>query len=142
MYCPKCGKLNEDKARFCGFCGSDLKPAAEETPYFSVPAEVESTDEQPNDLGFSIAGLILASFGITAIAGLIMSIIGRNKAVANAKGAIPRGKNKVAKILSTVGIPVAIVTLVSALITVIFFIAGRNMIWDLFKEVGNGNRWV
>ena len=25
MYCTKCGKQNEDSARFCAFCGAPLK---------------------------------------------------------------------------------------------------------------------
>ena len=26
MYCPKCGKLNKEGARFCAFCGEELFP--------------------------------------------------------------------------------------------------------------------
>ena len=56
-------------------------------------------------------------------------------------GDVPRGKNKVAKILSTIGIPVAIVTLLIFLFTVIVY---PTMLAELFKDWGGSgsNAWA
>ena len=142
--------MNEDDARFCVNCGANLQQSTVEeayTPVYEENVVNEQTEPavQKDNLGLSIAGLILAAagsaFGITSIAGLIISIIGLSKARKNAMGDVPRGKNKVAKILSTIGIPVAIVTLLIFLFTVIVY---PTMLAELFKDWGGSgsNAWA
>jgi hypothetical protein len=101
---------------FCKYCGQKVVPAdaPEEYQVVDEPAAEKETYEpsepQKHNLVFSIVGLALAV--VVPLAGLIMSIIGKKKAKANADGQPLKGKNKIADILSTVGIPVSIVNMV------------------------------
>ena len=55
MYCPKCGKENQDGSRFCMHCGADLSgykaessPKIEVSPKISVSAKAEGYPRCPN----------------------------------------------------------------------------------------------
>ncbi len=138
MYCPYCGRENENNSRFCGYCGSELNPEPAKAPDFSAPAETVQQpvvqSEQPADLKLAIIGLILANITLTSIAGFIISIIARNKAVAGAAGQPPRGKNKAAKILSTIGIVLGIVSMVILTGIIVAFIVTRGKFLEVFKS--------
>ena len=41
MYCKKCGALLPDDAAFCGKCGAETAPVAEEPAVADVPAAAE-----------------------------------------------------------------------------------------------------
>ena len=58
MYCTKCGKQNEDSARFCAFCGAPLKQGGntENTEQADGQGNVRGTKEKKNR---SKAGKIL-----------------------------------------------------------------------------------
>ena len=58
MYCTKCGKQNEDNARFCAFCGAPLKQGGntENTEPADGQGNVRKTKEKKNR---SKAGKIL-----------------------------------------------------------------------------------
>ena len=115
-FCPHCGREIFDNSVFCKYCGQKVVLEETEEEYTvvdepSVEKEAAPAGEpQRNDLVFSIVGLALAI--VVPIAGLIMSIMGKKKAKANADGQPLKGKNKIADILSTVGIPVSIVNMV------------------------------
>ena len=115
-FCPHCGREIFDNSVFCKYCGQKVVPAdaPEEYQVVDEPAAEKETYEpsepQKHNLVFSIVGLALAV--VVPLAGLIMSIIGKKKAKENAGGEPFTGKNKVANILSTIGIPVSIANMV------------------------------
>lgn len=43
MFCPKCGKENENSAKFCAFCGEKLIPLEEKKPSANQQIEIEQT---------------------------------------------------------------------------------------------------
>lgn len=51
MFCQKCGKENDDSAKFCNSCGTNLKPAPEPQPS-ATPKTCKScgTDIRPGEL--------------------------------------------------------------------------------------------
>lgn len=94
MYCKNCGKEIDDKAIICPNCG--------------VATGFSGTSSQNQTNVLAIIGFVLAFF--FPIAGLICSIIGKNK-VADYGG---NGKN-----LATAGIAVSIAMLVLEVIAII-----------------------
>ena len=70
-----------------------------------------------------IIGLALSVFGVSAIAGIIVSAIALSKAKAFVEaGGVVAGKAKVGKILATVGLAYGIVSTVISVIAVVFYI--------------------
>jgi hypothetical protein len=82
MYCPRCGATNEDSARFCNACGSDLSrpqqqvqatPAyqpAYQAPQYRPVASYGAIPRIPSYMGWAIAVLILC-FWPTGIAAVV-----------------------------------------------------------------------
>lgn len=107
MFCKTCGKEVNDNAVICPNCGCSLKNE-------SVYAEVKNDVKKINVMclvGFilSMASLLIALYGIVAIAGLVLSIVGvvqTNRTGERLKG------------LGIAGIIVAIVSLVYTLIVI------------------------
>jgi hypothetical protein len=74
MFCPKCGSLNPDDARFCGNCSAQL---ATKPPPEPAPKAEEIIDVTRDGVDVSPAlkyGLGIAAFLIPII-GLVMGII-------------------------------------------------------------------
>lgn len=67
MYCPRCGKQNDDNAEFCSSCGNNLKDI-NQTPVYNTPKPVNA-QYVPNYLAWSIVTTLLCCmpFGIVAI---------------------------------------------------------------------------
>ena len=66
MYCPKCGKLNKEGAKFCAFCGEEL-----------FPEKIKLTKKT------GIIGLIIVGFILV----LILNPFGHNSSVRNSPSA-------------------------------------------------------
>ncbi len=105
MFCKNCGKEINDQAVVCPYCGVQVGTM--------TPAETPKTNV------LAIVGFILAFF--FPIAGLVCSIIGKNK-VAECDG---NGKG-----LATAGIVISIVEMVLALIIVIVVFAAAGAAVD------------
>ena len=118
MFCTVCGATLDDGAKFCTSCGTPIEskvaeeyaPQPEqpvytqpEQPVYTAPAAQPAALDK-NTLILSIVGLVLTSLGIV---GLIISIIAKGKVKK-----LPQpltGGNKVAGILSTLGIVFGII---------------------------------
>ena len=118
MFCTVCGATLDDGAKFCTSCGTPIEskvaeeyaPQPEqpvytqpEQPVYTAPAAQPAALDK-NTLILSIVGLVLTGFGIV---GLIISIIAKGKVKK-----LPQpltGGNKVAGILSTLGIVFGII---------------------------------
>ena len=81
-YCRKCGAQLADDDDYCYFCGSSLEEQKEELkeerPTFTDQSYYEDKYERPETNGVAIAGFVF-SF-ISPIVGLVLSIVGLNKA--------------------------------------------------------------
>ena len=142
-FCPHCGREIFDNSVFCKYCGQKViaEEVAEEYVVVDEPASERATETpaepQKNDLVFSIVGLALAV--VVPLAGLIMSIIGKKKAKANADGQPFTGKNKVANILSTIGIPVSIANMVIRFLAILWVVAWCVIAVLIATRSGVGN---
>lgn len=47
MYCPNCGKQNEEDAKFCAHCGADMTPAEDAQPAQPAPTAVPPQPVEP-----------------------------------------------------------------------------------------------
>lgn len=67
MYCPRCGKQNDDNAEFCSSCGNNLKDI-NQTPVYNTSQQVNA-QYVPNYLAWLIVTTLLCCmpFGIVAI---------------------------------------------------------------------------
>ena len=155
MYCNECGKKIPDDSKFCTYCGCKLQlPASDEgeenveesgcrdlmvidgaeavdgTDEVMLP-DTYGTEKQKSNLVLSIVGLALASGGgLVSLAGFIISIVARKKALLNTKGDLARGENRVALILADIGIPLGIVNAV-ATVVILFFLSNT-----IFTAIG------
>ena len=107
MFCRTCGKEVNDNAIICPHCGCALKNE-------SIYAEVKNDVKKINVMclvGFilSMASLLIALYGMVAIAGLVLSIVGVVQT--NKTGERLRG-------LGIAGIIVAAVSLIFTLIVI------------------------
>ena len=121
MYCKFCGNEIADGVKFCPKCGAATEttsaPTVDEvftteftaTPTVDPAAEQAKNSRANKSLVFGILSLVFGS-----IVGLIFAILGikNAKAYAALNRGIVEGKAKVGKILSTIGIPVAIITFI------------------------------
>ena len=132
MFCTVCGATLDDGAKFCTSCGTPIEskvaeeyaPQPEqpvytqpEQPVYTAPAAQPAALDK-NALILAIVGLALCSFGIV---GLILSIVAKGKVKK-----LPQpltGGNKVAGILSTLGIVFSIIMIVVWTIYAIWAIA-------------------
>ena len=80
VVCPNCGEENEENAEVCRKCGIGLE---------DVHKPVDREEEEPAStliiLGYILAVLGYLSFGILAIASLVIGVILRQKDYAKAK---------------------------------------------------------
>lgn len=75
MFCRICGKEIHDEAVICPSCGCQVKETAATT---SQPEKEQKKANILCIIGFvlSLVSLIIALYGVVAIAGLVLSIIG------------------------------------------------------------------
>lgn len=59
MFCSKCGKENSDMAKFCAYCGAELKHGAGTTDTSYQPWHVEQTEKIPASSGIGASGIIM-----------------------------------------------------------------------------------
>ena len=143
MYCKHCGTQIEENAKFCPICGkivedsalnSNQEPKADyfDTPNFAPNYYDDSQIRQPDkpagvsSLVFAILGLEFISLFFSSFLGLIFSYVARSKVDTYARmyGEL-NGVNKVAKILSKVGI---IVGWVLTGLLIVYIIALASML--------------
>lgn len=125
MYCPQCGSLLEEGAKFCQNCGAKMEsaeqsvsePVQADTPVAEQPQRAndasaikdsfEAQDLASSTLTMGILSLVFCEIGLL---GLIFAIIGKSKAkkYAALTGKLS-GKANVGKILSTVGLVISII---------------------------------
>lgn len=116
MFCKTCGKEINDNAVICPYCGCStenaVKKEEKERPKLNVLSLV----------GFilSLVSLLLSLYGIVAIAGLVLSIVGLYQCSKNGERL---------KGLAIAGI---IVSAVSIVYTIIVIIYGVSLLYSLF----------
>lgn len=127
MTCKNCGANIPEGAQFCVNCGA---PAPQPEPVYQQPvytyeqsAPVEPSVSATSVLIFGILGLAFGWTGVSSLVGLIFSIIGLSKAKKYAAevGELT-GKAKIGKILSTIGLVVAILAMVAAVLVVLYYV--------------------
>ena len=59
MYCPKCGVLNSEDARFCKNCGSSMQPAQS----FNQSQVVDEKKDESAGVAFIILSLLIPIIG-------------------------------------------------------------------------------
>lgn len=95
---------------------------------------------QKHDLALAIVGLALSCLNpFTAAAGLVIDLISLSKARKNACGERYRGKNRIARILSIVGIPLAvriIVYMIFRLIAAVLTVAAFVFLAEVMRRDG------
>ncbi len=113
MFCPKCGSVVDENAPFCPNCGAALgQPQAQQQQQQQQPTVIyQQTTQQQSNI-FAILGLVFAF--IFPIVGLVLSIIGLNKA---------KEMNGEGHGLALAGLVVSIVEMVIVLIAVICVVA-------------------
>ena len=114
MFCKTCGKEVNDNAVICPHCGCALKNE-------SVYAEVKNDVKKINVMclvGFilSMASLLISLYGVVAIAGLVLSIVGVGQT------------NRTGERLKGLGIAGIIVSIVSLVYTFIVILIGISLL--------------
>lgn len=59
MFCSKCGKENNDTAKFCAYCGAELKPGSGTTDASYQPYHVDQTEKVSVPSGIGASGIIM-----------------------------------------------------------------------------------
>ena len=165
IFCTVCGAQLDDGAKFCTSCGNpvETKVAEEyapqpEQPVYTEPVAPEPAYTQPvytqpveqpaamdkNALILAIIGLVLSCMIFTSLVGLILSIVAKGKVKKLSQPLT--GGNKVAGILSTLGIVFGIIGMIVAAIYCFIWIgaiisggiAGASSIdWgEIFSVIG------
>ena len=131
MFCKFCGKEIEEGAKFCPACGGiitneDTPIVEEPIPVFNPYLEEKLETYAKKSLIFGILSLALSN-----IIGLIFAFIGRGQAKKYAvlNGGILDGKAKVGSILSTVAIPVTIISFIATVYQIVNIIQGLGGIF-------------
>ena len=141
MYCKFCGNDIADGVKFCPKCGAAVEettaPRVDEvfTSEFTAAPTVNPVVEQAKNshankaLTFGILSLV---FG--ALLGLIFALLGRKNAkkFSELNHGNLQGKAKVGNILSTIGIPVAIITFIY---NIFFSAAMMEMINQMMNQL-------
>lgn len=124
MYCKHCGFELQEKVNYCPACGKSQLDPVEQEPVRPQPEPTPAAPAQPAlntscILGFSLScvSFILTFFGLTALAGLILSVIGLRQC--SVKGERGRGLAFGGIILSVL----SLITFVFALVTMVEFIS-------------------
>ena len=87
MFCSKCGKLVDNDAKFCPYCGSEIEQEEKELEVVEVDNEEEKVEKGPwqafATVGYilGLVGFILSFFTVglnIALPGLVFSIMGKN----------------------------------------------------------------
>ena len=123
MYCKFCGNEIEDGVKYCPRCGgiaTETETAAEEV-YEAELVRDPVTDEECESAAKKslVFGILSIAFG--SVIGFIFALVGRKQAKKSAalNGGSLTAKAKVGNILSTVGIPYGILTLISQIMTIV-----------------------
>ena len=121
MFCKFCGNEVADDMKFCPKCGATVEsteiPSVDEL--FAEPYTANDEEKSTSSNKCLIFGILsLALTGVSSIVGFILALVGLKQVdkYAALNGGIVDGKAKVGKILSTVGIPVNIVSFIYGLI--------------------------
>ena len=135
VFCPYCGEELPEGSEYCGVCGKaipgagnvpvrpEYSPAEDSFAAVNKPVAVAVRAEpQKDDLGLSIAALALGLIPLTSPAGLILALISFSKTRKNAGGRPYTGKNRIARILSIVAIPVSARSLIILLIYAVYLV--------------------
>ena len=133
-----------DPENTCEAAGPEISSVPAVNVSNKDPEEAEkAADERPrNDLPLAIVGLALScSTPLAAVAGLVIDLISLSKARKNAKGGPYKGKNKLARIFSIVGIPLAARAIVSAVLRLII-LAGYIALIIFLAEVMRRDLYV
>lgn len=142
MYCPKCGSLLEEGAKFCQNCGAKMEsaeqnvsePVQADTPVAEQPQRANDASAiedsfEAQDLASSTLtmGILSLVFCEISLLGLIFAIICKFKAkkYAALTGKLS-GKANVGKILSTVGLVISIIMTVCLLMILCLIILGLS----------------
>jgi hypothetical protein len=165
IFCTVCGAQLDDGAKFCTSCGNpvETKVAEEYTPQPEQPVYTEpvapepaytqpvytQSAEQPaamdkNALILAIIGLALSCAIFTSLIGFILSLVAKGKVKKLSQPLT--GGNKVAGILSTLGIVFGIIGMIVAVIYFFIWIGalisggaamGSSIDWsDVFSVIG------
>ncbi|MBR5448701.1 MAG: zinc-ribbon domain-containing protein [Clostridia bacterium] len=121
MFCKFCGNEVADDMKFCPKCGATVEsteiPSVDELfaePYAANDEEKDSTSNKCLIFG-------ILSLALNGLVGFILALVGLKQVnkYAAINGGIIDGKAKVGKILSTVAIPLSILSFIYGLVAFI-----------------------
>ena len=121
MFCKFCGNEVADDMKFCPKCGATVEsteiPSVDELfaePYAANDEEKDSTSNKCLIFG-------ILSLALSGLVGFILALVGLKQVnkYAAINGGIIDGKAKVGKILSTVAIPLSILSFIYGLVAFI-----------------------
>ena len=144
MICKHCGAVVEDGKKFCGDCGApvEAEPVRPEPVVVKPVARAVDTEKNSDARTVMILGILGLAIGnmYSAVAGIILSAIGRKKAKEYEENYGPlTGKAKVGGILSLVGLILNIITVAATVLAVIVILAIYGLaIWAIIVAIGAG----
>lgn len=117
----------------------ETNPVYNPTPVLTPDEQVHKKDAV-TAMVCGIIGLVLSWYGVVAIAGLVLSIIGfvraKNRAFAQEKGIKENGMNNAGYICGLIGLIISIVSVVVAVLAIVFFsVVGVTMLTAVLPEV-------
>ena len=117
MYCNFCGNQLDDRATYCPKCGSSVSAGQSyDADYITTPYNHgEAESKAVKSLVFGILGLAIGS-----LLGFIFGIVGKRyaKEYRNMVGTL-HGKAKAGNILSSIAIPLGIISFIGNVITIV-----------------------
>ena len=118
----------------------ETNPVYNPTPVLTPDEQVHKKDAV-TAMVCGIIGLVLSWYGVVAIAGLVLSIIGfvrakKNRAFAQEKGIKENGMNNAGYICGLIGLILSVVSLVVAVLAIVFFgVVGVTLISAVLPEI-------